>query len=174
MYQIGDLIIYGSTGVCRVAGIGSPGFSPADKTKLYYELKPLYQDGTIYTPVDNTKVFMRPILTPEEVNALIDHIPFMQIESFHSPILSELSEHYNAALRTHNCADLIAMTMSIYIKKQAAQEEKRKLGSIDERYMKRAEELLFAELATALGITKSEVPDYIAARLEGKEKGGIS
>lgn len=34
--------------------------------------------------------------------------------------------------------------------------------------MKRAEDLLFRELAAALGIPREEVPDYIARRVEGQ------
>ena len=41
-------------------------------------------------------------------------------------------------------------------------------SAIDERYMKRAEELLFGEFAAALGIAPSEVQDYIENRIGGK------
>ena len=36
---------------------------------------------------------------------------------------------------------------------------------VDERFLKRAEELLFSELAVALGIEKDEVPGYISSRV---------
>ena len=39
------------------------------------------------------------------------------------------------------------------------------VAPIDERFMRRAEELLFGELAVALGIEREDVPDYIAGRL---------
>ena len=57
------------------------------------------------------------------------------------------------------------MTMSIHQKRKEADENKKKLGAIDERYMKRAEDLLFGELAVALGIEKHEVQSYIAGKL---------
>ena len=174
MFQIGDLILYGGTGVCQVTKITRPNIPGVDKTKLYYVLSPLYQDGSIYTPVDNPKVFMRPILSKQEANALIDKIPSLQIESFHSPVLSELSQHYNKALSSHQCSDLVELTMSIYAKRQTAQEQKKKFGTVDEKYMKRAEELLFGELAAALGIQKEDVPSYISTRVAAHTEGSDS
>ena len=71
MFNVGDLIIYGGTGVCRVKDITHPDFGmPEDR--LYYILEPVYQAGTIYAPVDNGKVYMRPVISEEEANELID------------------------------------------------------------------------------------------------------
>lgn len=169
MYQRGDKIIYGSSGVCEVAEVTTPDFEK-DKTKLYYALKPKYQDGVIFTPVD-TKVFMRPIITKAEVDALIDKIPTMEPEAYHNKALRELEEHYNSYLKSHNCEDLLELTMSIYIKRRDLLSQHRKFGAVDERFMKRAEDLLDGEFAVALGIEKSEVHAYIAQRVgavEGK------
>ena len=43
-------------------------------------------------------------------------------------------------------ADLLAMTMSIYAKKQQAIKNKKKLGAVDERFLREGESLLFGEL----------------------------
>ena len=166
MYQPGDMIIYGSTGVCRVEEITTPDFEK-DKNRQYYALEPVYQDGVIYTPVD-TKVFMRPVITEEEANKLIDQIPTMQTEAYHNSVLRELEEHYNAYLKSHDCGDLLELGRSIYIKKQEMLSQHRKFGAVDERFMKRAEDLLYGELAVSLGIEKSEVSNYIANRVNGK------
>ena len=167
MYQPGDRIIYGSTGVCRVEEITTPDFEK-DKSRLYYALDPVYQDGMIYTPVD-TKVFMRPIITKEEAHALIDQIPTMQTEAYHNSVLRELEEHYNTYLKSHDCGDLLELGRSIYIKKQELLSQHRKFGAVDERFMKRAEDLLYGELAVALDIDKNQVEIYIAERVEGKK-----
>lgn len=60
--------------------------------------------------------------------------------------------------------------MSIYAKKQELKGQKRKFGVVDERYLRQAEELLFGELAVALGIDKEEVPEYIDSRLKEHKK----
>ena len=80
--------------------------------------------------------------------------------------LRQLQEYYEKKLSSHSCADLIELTISLHRKRTQMLEQKRKFGAIDERYMKRAEDLLFGELSVALEIPKNEVRQYIAARLE--------
>ena len=75
MFQKGDLIVYGNMGVCRVEAVEAPaGLPGAGEKKLYYKLDPVYETGTVYIPVD-AKVFMRPILTHAQAEALIGRIP---------------------------------------------------------------------------------------------------
>ena len=64
-----------------------------------------------------------------------------------------------------DCVDLIRMTKSIYAKKKDAESRQKKIGMTDEKYLRRAEDLLFGELAVALGISRDAVTDYIADRL---------
>ena len=60
MYEIGALVMYGRTGVCRVADISR------QEGQDYYTLKPLFQSCDIYTPVESEKVFIRPSISREE------------------------------------------------------------------------------------------------------------
>ena len=56
MYQIDDIVVYESSGVCRVRDIQELTFSEAAGAKRYYVLTPLFSSGdVIYTPVDSTK-----------------------------------------------------------------------------------------------------------------------
>ena len=164
MYQIGDLIVYGSTGVCRVEAVETPRHRPGEEERQYYLLRPLYQDGTIRIPVD-TKVFMRPVISREEAEKLIDAIPDMNAEVYHERNFTQLAAHYQEALGSHECSDLIELVMSIYAKKQDAESKKRKFGQVDARFMKRAESLLYGEFSVALGIPFDDVQGYIASRV---------
>ena len=164
MYDIGSLIVYGSTGVCRVKDITTPDFSE-DRNRLYYVLDPLYQDGLIYTPVD-TGVFMRPVISKEEAQRLIELIPTMTTQAYHERSVQRLAEHYKEAISTHDCADLIELAMSIYSKKLSAEMSGKKFGQVDERFLRRAETLLFGEMAAALDIPADQVQSYIAQKVE--------
>ena len=165
MYQVGDWIFYGNTGACQVTDVSERKLPGMDKEMLYYTLRPLEDSCSISTPA-NGKIFTRPLITREEAEALIDAIPEIDAQAYHNPVLRQLSEHYEKSLNTHDCLSLIKMTMSIHAKKEAAASQKKKLGAVDEKFMKRAEELLFGELAVALGIERKEVADYIKRRLE--------
>ena len=56
---------------------------------------------------------------------------------------------------------------SIHAKGQKVADKGRHLGQVDERSMKRAEEMLHGEIAAALGIPVEDVPGYITQRLQG-------
>jgi CarD family transcriptional regulator len=93
-------------------------------------------------------------------------IPTVEAEEFHSSVIRELTEHYQASIDSQSCEELLELTMSIYSKKRTLEQQKKKFGVIDERYMKRGEELLFGELAAALEIPREQVPEYIESRVE--------
>lgn len=169
MFKPGEIIVYGNTGVCRIMEITKPNLPGVDKEREYYLLSPLFQDGKIYSPVDNTKVFMRPVINKQQAEELIDMIPELQTKQISTTSSQQLSERYQEYFNTHNCTDLLELIMSIYAKKQHQLSQKHKVGQIDERYMRKAEDLLYGELAIALDITPKAVPDFIAARLKNKE-----
>ena len=169
MFQHGEMVVYGTTGVCRVEGVTRLNATGPDRDKQYYELKPFHQDGVIYTPVDNPKVSIRPVISREEAETLIDLIPTMEAEVYRAPTLQALAQHYQTAVRSHDCRDLIELMMSIYAKQKEAESHKRRLGLVDERYMKQAERLLHGEFSVALDIPFEEVPAYITRRIAGKK-----
>ena len=166
MFQVGDIVIYGMTGACQITNITAKNLAGADGNRLYYTLKPLYQQCIIHIPVNNDKILMRPVVSRDEAERLIALIPSIQAEPYYSKAARDLAAHYSETIRACNCGDLIELTMSIYAKKVEIQDQKRKFGAVDERFLHQAEDLLFGELAAALGISREEVPAYIAAKVE--------
>lgn len=166
MYDIDDLIMYGGTGVCKVSDITKPEFSGSDEDRLYYVLEPLYQSGVIYAPVDNQKVFMRPVISEDEAKDLIDNIPQIHTEIYKSSSMQQLTKYYQSVIDSHKCVELLQLTKSIHAKKVDAMKQNRHLGQIDKKFMKKAEELLFGEFAAALHISKDDVEDFIQERLD--------
>ena len=76
MFQVGDLIVYGNTGVCRVEKIGTPDLAGVPDGVDYYTLSPYYsQNSKIFTPCDNDKVVMRPIISKREARKIVKEIP---------------------------------------------------------------------------------------------------
>lgn len=167
MFQVGELVVYGSTGVCRVEEIAELDQSIRDRGRRYYLLKPLWQDGVIYAPVDSEKVPMRPVMSREEADALIDRMPGIQAAVCQGGTAQALAQQYQTAVRDGGHQALVEMMKAIYRKRGLAEAKNRRLGLVDERYMKQAERLLYGELATALEIAYDEVESYIAGRLEG-------
>ncbi len=165
MFRLGDKVIYGNDGVCEVVAITEKTFPGGSEKRPYYTLKPLYQEYMIHTPVNNSKVFIRPVITREEAEKLIAEIPSYDVPAPGNRLRKEAVASYQESIRSHDCRDLFEMTMGIYAKRQSAALAKRAFGAMDEQFMKRAEELLFGELAVALDIPKEDVPEYIKSRL---------
>ncbi len=168
MFEKGSLMIYDTTGVCKVEDIGVPeGLPVAQKGRNYYKLAPVFGSGTIYIPVD-TKVFMRPVISRQEAERLIRKIPEIRENLCESKNQKVLEDHYKESLMTHDCEDLVQLIKTVYVKKKNLERIGKKTGKTDTQYMKRAKALLHEELSIALGIPVDEVEDYITNAVEGQ------
>ena len=165
MYQIGEMVVYGGEGVCRVEAVGPLNLPGADKDRPYYTLAPLYRSGKVYTPVD-TAAYMRPVLSRASAEALVRSIPEIQAAACGSSNPRVINEFYQQLMGSHSCADMIQLIKTAYRKRQEKHAADAKPSQVDERYMKRAEELLYGELAVSLGIPKDQVCAYIAGVVE--------
>ena len=100
MYQAGDYIVYGTSGVCRVDEVKpSPFEDEADRQ--YYTLTPVTGTETIYIPVDSP-VFMRPVISREQAETLVRDIPNIEVDHFTSHSMRLSSEHYQEVLQSHD------------------------------------------------------------------------
>ena len=170
LYSVGELIFYGRTGVCEVKEITTLKSMGETEGRLYYILEPLYKECKISIPVDNDKIYMRPVISRKHAEELIDRIPHINTSAYYSHNLNQLKEHYREVMESHDCMNMIEMTMSIHQKKREAEAHKKKLGAVDERFMKEAEELIFGEFAAALDIPRSELQGYIENRVNIMKK----
>lgn len=161
MYQTGALVVYGGSGVCKVTGVGVP----EGQSKPYYTLSPVYGTEVIYAPVD-TKVFMRPALTRQQAEEFIQLMPAIEGEAVHSGNLQLRTRQYQASFESHSAEDLVKLIKTIYQKDETAKASGRRPGRVEEKYRKRAEELLYGELSVALDIPRDNVPQYIRQALK--------
>lgn len=166
MYQAGEFIVYGTSGVCRVEAVGKPPFD-TEEEKPYYTLVPVAGTETIYVPVDSP-VFTRPVISRAQAEELIQTIPTIEVDGFTSHSMRMSSEHYQAVLQSHDCRDLVQLIKTVYAKSRRSG---RRISQVDQRYRKRAEDLLHGELAVALGIPLGEVQPYIARVIAQHKKG---
>ena len=138
-------------------GRGQPSPFEDEADRQYYTLTPVTGTETIYIPVDSP-VFMRPVISREQAETLVRDIPNIEVDHFTSHSMRLSSEHYQEVLQSHDCGDLVQLIKTVYAKSRRSG---RRLSQVDQRYRKRAEELLHGELSVALGIPFHEVPAYI-------------
>ena len=165
MFKIGELIVYGNTGVCRVEAIGPSSLSGADSTKDYYSLVPYYSGRSrIFIPCDNERVVMRAIITREEAAKLLDDIPDID------PVVVDQEKNreaiYKNTIRSCNCREIIGLIKMIHSRKMARIAEGKKITANDEKYCAQAEDKLYGELAIALDIPKEKVQVSVRERID--------
>ncbi|MBQ8589313.1 MAG: CarD family transcriptional regulator [Firmicutes bacterium] len=164
MYNKGDYIIYGSSGVCLVEDITIPDFM-GDGTTEYYVLSPVRDNGRIYIPVNTTK-FMRPVITKAQAMELIAQIPSIQKTEYQSRDHRMLAEHYKHSLDSHEVSDLVQLIKTIYLKNEDLATRGKRPSNTDLQFMKKAEDLLHSELSIALEIPFNEVGKFITSEVE--------
>ncbi len=164
-YQIGEYVIYGHNGICRISDIGNPGFSGVEKTKMYYSLEPLNTKGSkIYSPVENPKVMIRPVMEKKEAEALIAQIP--EIEELWIVNEKMREEKYKDSILTGDPVEWVKIIKTLYLRGKDWEKQGKKITATDERYLKQAEENLYSELSFALGKEKEEMEEYITKKCE--------
>lgn len=167
MFEKGEYIVYGTSGVCKVEDITTMNLDGISKEKLFYILTPLCQNGgRIFTPVDNQKTLMRPILSQEEAKKLIKDIP--RIEGLWIVNDKQREVTYRECMRNCDCRGWIKIIKTLYLRKIERAAQGKKVTATDEKYLKMAEEHLYLELSIPLEITKERMEAYIIEQIEKK------
>ena len=167
MFRKGEYIIYGTKGVCEVLDIDRLDLEEIDSDRLYYTLRPLNaRESRVFTPVDNDKIVMRPLISRKEAEDLISEMP--EIEELSVPSEKLREQTYKDCLRTGNCREYIRIIKTLYKRKMARLAIGKKITTTDERYLKQAEDALYSEFAVLFRVKREEVPQVIDERLGGK------
>lgn len=165
MFNKGEYIVYGTTGVCQVRDITAMSADGSGKEKLYYVLEPVGVSGSrIMTPVEGNKSILRPILSRDEAYRLIDGI--QDVDQLWITDDKQRESKYKEALKTCDCREWIGIIKTLHFRKKDRLARGKRLTEVDERYLKKAKENLYRELSIPLEIPAEEVETFIAERIE--------
>lgn len=169
MFEVGEYIIYGRSGVCKIEKVGSLDIVSIEKGKIYYTLVPVYtKESKIFTPVDNQKIIMRRVISKEKAINLIENIKDTDLLWVEDDKKRE--GIYKEALRKCDCKQLIKIIKTLYLRKQSRIEEGKKVLSGDEKYFNMAEENLYGELAISLDMDIDKIKNFVIERLDISKK----
>ncbi|MEE0955727.1 MAG: CarD family transcriptional regulator [Eubacterium sp.] len=156
MFQKGEYVVYGTKGPCLIADITKLCLNGKNSERIYYVMHPVSSPkSVIYTPVDNEKVEIRSIMTNEEAERLIEEIPSIEKMQIRSERLRE--DQYREVIKGVDLRACISMVKTLLSKRKIRLEQGRKFTTVDERYLKEAEEQLFDELSISLSKPKEAV-----------------
>lgn len=160
MFNVGDYIVHGRNGVCKVVDITQINISGADKNQLYYTLIPMRsEDSKIFYPVDSDRVVMRSVVSKEEVKNIVSRIE--DIEPMWIDNDRQREEKYKEAIGSCDCQKLICIIKTLHARNQERISQGKRITYVDDRYLKEAKQNLHDEFSIALGIEPSEVEEYI-------------
>lgn len=168
MFEIGEFIVYGINGICRVENIGP---SPYDKTdtRTFYLLIPVNNpmSSSIYTPVDNDRVPMRRLMTREEIEALILAMP--EIETLEVPVEKQRREIYRAAIGGLRPEGYVQVIKTVNRRRRELSATRKHFPMTDLEYGRLAKHLLCSECAHVLGVSEEAADAYMLSSLQEAE-----
>lgn len=150
MFHVGDYIVYGSNGICRVEEITHPDIAGIDEDKLYYVLVPeKTRDSRLFCPTDNSRVVLRSVITADEAAALMEEVK--EIEPLQVESERMRDDSYKKAMKSCDLRQCVKVIKALLIRKEERESHGKKVTVTDERYMKLAEEGLYSELSLVMG-----------------------
>ena len=158
-FHAGDRVVYGSMGVCMFEGTEKRIFDGIGE-KEYCKLVPA--DGSsaaYYVPADSADGKIRPLLTRDQVYALIDEMP--DIEPMTCENSHEWKAKVSAVMQSGSYENMISVIKAINGRRRSG----KKLNFSDERTMKNAKRAILGEFSVILGMTESQTDRFICDRL---------
>lgn len=166
MISCGDIVVYGTNGVCRFNGEvhKQTAFGTAD----YFELESL-RDCTnkMYLPKkDELLGKLRHVMTHDEAVRLVDESVREQVIVVEDE--AERKERFSSMLHSNDSAMTIRVVRSLMNMQKAKAKVGGKLHSADERMLRLAKKMIDDELAYALGIDTENVSAYVSKKIQAK------
>ncbi len=158
--KIGTYVLYAKTGVCLIK----------EQTTMnggqYYVLSPISDSrSSVYVPADKPEMVarMRPLLTREEINALLVDADTVRLEWVDDR--NERAMLYRAVTGSGDRKELVRLLVCLMRKKRERMEIGKRLSSMDENFLQECVRLVQEEFSMVLGIERREVGPYIQERL---------
>ena len=164
MREIGEIVLYGTDGVCQISEITEKKFGK--ETTKYYVLSTLYRgNSVIYVPVGNEKLEskMRDIISREELESIICNMPKEESIWIENEPLRKIK--YKEIITGGDRRDLFRLIKTLYEHRINQENSGKKMHMTDERFMKDAEKILYDEIAHVIGIDHRDVVGYITEKI---------
>lgn len=158
MLKIGQVIMYRRS-ACTVDSI----IENYRENGMYYKLTPCYDTTlVIRAPIDCPEGIFKPLLTPQEVDSLMNDMS--SIASVNTTDTS-LENTYKELFESEKHEDLIRIIKTAYSRKEAAPQKGLKRSEKDKLYLQKAEKALYGELAIVLNKTVEDTRSFVTDRL---------
>lgn len=138
-HEKGEYVVYKANGVCRITDIVDKSTSES-KEETYYVMKPIYNESaTVYIPTDSDELneSLRPVLTENEINSLIDELEHHD-DSWTSDH-RQRAEKFAKILSGGDRAEILNILKLLSLRKIDAEKDKKTLNAGDTKALASAE-----------------------------------
>lgn len=160
LLNTGDVVVYGTQGVCRIDCIQSKQIGR--QSAEYYVLKPVFNESTaVFVPVDNETLVakMQKVLNKAQIKELIAKTPDIDIIKVSDE--NQKREIYKSILSGNDREQLISLIKTIRLERDTRRQNNKKLNINDEQTLRKAEMLLYNEVAFVNNIEPDEARNLI-------------
>ena len=161
MFQVGDAVSYGTSGVCTIAE--KKKVCLAGQPCECYILKPVY-DRTMKICVPcNSQVLLERMRTLPSKEEILELLQEPAPEHNNDPEVRK--ERYRQTLQSGDRHALLRMIRDIYTERRHRHAIGKQLSSYEDSALREAQHILHSEVAYTMGIEPQEVPEFIAGVL---------
>ncbi len=163
-YGIGDTVLYGADGVCRIDEISQQKIGK--DTLTYYILKPIYDEkSTIYVPAQNQALLnkMKRILSEDEIYAAIGEA--INADDKWQENDAVRKEEFREIIESGSIPSIIRLVRLLYLRRKTQLSCGKRLRVSDENFLKECERMLFDEFALVLKIKRTQVQAFLEDKL---------
>ena len=165
MFEVGELVVHGTAGVCVVKDVGTPEVFADSAPRLYYTLVSANDETkTIYMPVDSQKVYLRKAMSKEQAEALLSELD--QVPARTQWNSRAMIDEFREDISTTHAKGCAAWIKGIYeLQEKKLKTGKKQLTGTEKNCLKLAESYLYDEMSKALGIPHAEVKTMVLKRM---------
>lgn len=164
MYQVGERLMYGLHGVCRV--VREEQRRVDGRTLTYLTLEPVGQRGACFlVPTQNAVAMarLRPLPARDVMEQLLHEGP--DLPDAWIPEESLRKQRYREYITGAEEEKLIRMVCALYRHRERQRSAGKKCHVSDENFLRDAEKLLCGEVAAVMGLEEDQARSLIRQRL---------
>lgn len=163
--NIGELLVYGARGVCRVTDVKTESFGGAEKE--YYLLSPKDDpNATIYLATDSDRIEknVRRIATADEIYEIVKALPKGGGEWIENN--KRRAEYFSKTLSEGSRGEIVGIIRAIRKQRCELEKKGKRLNVSDKNVLERAEKIVNDEFSLVLNIRPDEVAQFIIKNSE--------
>lgn len=164
MFNIGDLVVYSTHGVCKIDDI-------CEKTivgmkKQYYELQPLENERelTISAPVHGKEISIMELVNSDEAQNILKIFKNPTIET--ENIYPKHPNSYTKLVGSGDRKEIAVIVNALMRKEIEAEQNNKKLNKRDQDFLDVARDALFMELSISLDTSLEQLNDKVVGMVQ--------